>query len=233
MYGWLGLRLFDAADGDVVSLGGAHGNSRRGGAAFRRRAALCAIWRWRFCFSRRAPERDQSVDVYRSAENRHLAQPAVAQQLSVVERDHRHRQLWASAPVSPCCSARLLVVVGVVLISWKPEAAPSSYRWWHVLYSMAAGFLAGIAFPLRRYGLTMTNEPVFFGFVVAIVSLLGTMPYTLWTRGNALWFGILTACCTFFCSGFLKHSARCSRLMALDPWPGRDRVADRCDHAAF
>ena len=27
-------------------------------------------------------------------------------------------------------SGTLLVVVGVALISWKPEGAPSSYRWW-------------------------------------------------------------------------------------------------------
>jgi drug/metabolite transporter (DMT)-like permease len=74
----------------------------------------------------------------------------------------------------------LLVVAGVVLISWKPETAPSNYRWWHVLYSLAAGFLAGVAFPLRRYGLTITNEPVFFSAVVAIVSLLGVMPFSLW-----------------------------------------------------
>ncbi len=34
----------------------------------------------------------------------------------------------------------LLVVAGVVMISWKPEAAPPSYRWWHVAYSSVAGF---------------------------------------------------------------------------------------------
>jgi uncharacterized membrane protein len=74
----------------------------------------------------------------------------------------------------------ILVVVGVALISWKPETAASSYRWWHVRYSLGAGLLAGLAFPLRRYGLTITNEPVFFSFVVAIVSLLGSLPYILW-----------------------------------------------------
>jgi uncharacterized membrane protein len=78
----------------------------------------------------------------------------------------------------------LLVVAGVVLISWKPEAVTSSYRTWHVLYSLGAGFLAGLAFPLRRYGLTITNEPVFFSFVIATVSLFGAIPYIRWTHSG-------------------------------------------------
>jgi hypothetical protein len=45
----------------------------------------------------------------------------------------------------------LLVVAGVVLISWKPEAVTPSDRAWHVLYPLGAGFLADLAFPLRRY----------------------------------------------------------------------------------
>ena len=76
----------------------------------------------------------------------------------------------------------LLVVAGIVLISWKPETTALSYRWWHVLYSLGAGFLAGVAFPLRRYGLTITNEPGFFSFVIAVVSLVGSIPYVLWHR---------------------------------------------------
>jgi len=55
----------------------------------------------------------------------------------------------------------LLVVAGIVLISWKPETTAELPLVWHVLYSLGAGFLAGVAFPLRRYGLTITNEPVF------------------------------------------------------------------------
>jgi len=73
----------------------------------------------------------------------------------------------------------LSVVVGVVLISWKPQAPPPGYRWWHIVYSLGAGVLAGIAFPLRRLGLTITDEPVFFAAIVAVVSLAGAAPY-LW-----------------------------------------------------
>jgi uncharacterized membrane protein len=73
----------------------------------------------------------------------------------------------------------LLVVAGVVLISWKPDTPAPDYRGWHILYSLTAGLLAGIAFPLRRYGLSINNEPVFFAAVVAVTSLLGAVPYVL------------------------------------------------------
>jgi DME family drug/metabolite transporter len=109
----------------------------------------------------------------------------------------------------------LLVVAGVVMISWKPEVAPPSYRWWHVVYSMVAGFLAGVAFPLRRYGLTITNEPVFFSFVVAIVSLLGAVPYTLWTGGERKLIWHRRAVIDFFLSGFFEALGALLTLIAL------------------
>ena len=71
----------------------------------------------------------------------------------------------------PVLTGTLLVVIGVILISWRPTATTSTYRWWHVLFSLAAGFLAGIAFPVRRYALMISNEPVFFSAVIAVVSL--------------------------------------------------------------
>jgi drug/metabolite transporter, DME family len=99
----------------------------------------------------------------------------------------------------------LMVVAGVVLISWKAESASPSYRGWHVIYSLGAGFLAGLAFPLRRYGLTITNEPVFFSFVVAVVSLFGALPYVLWKRDDRglAWHpkGILLFSISGFCEG--------------------------------
>jgi len=109
----------------------------------------------------------------------------------------------------------LLVVAGVVLISWKPDVSPANYRWWHVLYSLAAGFLAGVAFPLRRYGLTITNEPVFFSAVVAVVSLFGAMPYTFWARGNQRLVWHPRGVIHFFCSGFFEGLGALLTLMAL------------------
>jgi DME family drug/metabolite transporter len=109
----------------------------------------------------------------------------------------------------------LLVVVGVVLISWKPEAAAPSYRWWHVVYSLAAGFLAGLAFPLRRYGLTITHEPVFFSFIVAIVSLLGSLPYILWRRPDAAIVWNRRGLMSFAASGFFEAMGALLTLVAL------------------
>lgn len=109
-------------------------------------------------------------------------------------------------------SGTLLVVVGVVLISWK---ATPSYRWWHVLYSLAAGFVAGVAFPLRRYGLTITNEPVFFSFIVAIVSLLGSIPYILWNRSDQGLVWQPKGVMHFFWSGFFEALGALLTLVAL------------------
>jgi uncharacterized membrane protein len=109
----------------------------------------------------------------------------------------------------------LLVVAGVVMISWKPDSAAPSYRAWHVLYSLGAGFLAGLAFPLRRYGLTITNEPIFFSFVIASVSLAGSIPYIRWTGADQglVWHrkGVLH----FFVSGFCEGMGALLTLVAL------------------
>ncbi|MFQ5960620.1 MAG: EamA family transporter [Candidatus Methylomirabilales bacterium] len=65
----------------------------------------------------------------------------------------------------------LFVVVGIVLISWQPEEKASVYRWWHVVFPLGGAFLAGIAFPVRRYALTISNEPLLFSALLAVVSL--------------------------------------------------------------
>lgn len=107
------------------------------------------------------------------------------------------------------------VVGGVVLISWKPDIPPPTYRWCHILYSLSAGVLAGIAFPLRRYGLTITDEPVFFAAVVAVVSLGSVIPYLLVTREDRglVWHpkGILH----FTASGFFEAIAALLSLIGL------------------
>jgi drug/metabolite transporter (DMT)-like permease len=112
-------------------------------------------------------------------------------------------------------SGTLLIVAGVVLISWKPDTIPSNYRWWHVLYSLAAGFLAGVAFPLRRYGLTITNEPIFFSAVIAVVSLLGAMPFTLRGRTDQRLVWHPRGVMHFFWSGFFEALGALLTLVAL------------------
>ncbi len=71
----------------------------------------------------------------------------------------------------------LLVVTGIVLISWQPEEKASAYRWWHVLFPLGGAFLAGIAFPVRRYALLISNEPLLFSALLAAVSLTCLLMY--------------------------------------------------------
>jgi len=109
----------------------------------------------------------------------------------------------------------LLIVVGVVLISWKPDVPPPGYRWWHIAFSLAAGVLAGVAYPLRRYGLTITDEPVFFAAVVAVVSLAGAVPYLWLSRDNRSPIWHPKAIVHFSLSGLFEGLGALLSLMAL------------------
>ena len=70
-----------------------------------------------------------------------------------------------------------LVVVGIVLISWKPEEQLLGFRRWHLLLPIGAAFLTGINHPIRRYVLTIANEPLFFSALMGTVSLGGFLVY--------------------------------------------------------
>jgi len=66
----------------------------------------------------------------------------------------------------------LLVVIGIVLVSWKSEQQLPSFRRWHLLLPLGAACLTGINHPIRRYVLTMANEPLFFSALMGTVSLI-------------------------------------------------------------
>jgi DME family drug/metabolite transporter len=70
-----------------------------------------------------------------------------------------------------------LVVVGIILISWKPEQQIPDFHRWHLLLPIGAAFLTGINHPIRRYVLTMANEPLFFAALMGAVSLGGFLVY--------------------------------------------------------
>ncbi len=70
-----------------------------------------------------------------------------------------------------------LVVAGIVLISWKPDRQLIGFRRWHLLLPIGAAFLTGINHPIRRYVLTMANEPLFFSALMGTVSLGGVLIY--------------------------------------------------------
>jgi drug/metabolite transporter (DMT)-like permease len=73
----------------------------------------------------------------------------------------------------------VLIVGGVTLISWQPQAERGSYRWWHLGFPLGAALLAGVSHPIRRYALGLANEPLFFAAVVGLVSLGWMTAYLL------------------------------------------------------
>jgi drug/metabolite transporter, DME family len=109
----------------------------------------------------------------------------------------------------------LSIVGGVILISWKSDTPASAYRWWHVLFSLGAGFLAGVAYPLRRYGLSISDEPLFFSAVVAIVSLVCFAPYGHFTASHEPRAWSRRALFPFVAAGFFEAMGALLSLMAL------------------
>jgi drug/metabolite transporter, DME family len=98
----------------------------------------------------------------------------------------------------------LLVVAGVVLVSWRAEQELLSFRWWHLLLPIGAAILSGVNHPMRRYALNLSNEPLFFSAFMGFVTLIafaGYMtissqePRLVWDR-RALW--------PFVCTGIFE-----------------------------
>jgi drug/metabolite transporter (DMT)-like permease len=73
----------------------------------------------------------------------------------------------------------VLIVAGVILISWQPQSQRANFRWWHIGYPLAAALLAGVSHPLRRYALGLADEPLFFAAVIGLVSFVWIASYLL------------------------------------------------------
>jgi len=71
----------------------------------------------------------------------------------------------------PILLGTISIVVGVALISWQGDKKQASFRWWHLAYPLGAAFLAGVSHPLRRYTLSLANEPLYLAAVIGIVAL--------------------------------------------------------------
>lgn len=72
-----------------------------------------------------------------------------------------------------------LIIIGVMLISWQPAAERVSFKWWHVGFPLGAAVLAGVSHPIRRYALSLANEPLYFAATVGLVSLFWMVGYLL------------------------------------------------------
>jgi len=96
----------------------------------------------------------------------------------------------------------LLVVIGIILVSWRAERELASFRWRHLLLPVYAACLTGMNHPIRRYALSLSNEPLFFSAFMGFVSFVGFLVYMtvspqeqrlVWDRralGPFLWAGI-------------------------------------------
>lgn len=73
----------------------------------------------------------------------------------------------------------IAIVAGVALISWQGRKKQASFRWWHLAYPLSAAFLAGVSHPLRRYALSLANEPLYLAAVTGIVALPWLVSATL------------------------------------------------------
>lgn len=103
-------------------------------------------------------------------------------------------------PGAAVAAGTVLVVIGIILVSWRSEEQIPTFRWWHLLFPLGAACLTGMNHPIRRYALSLANEPLFFAAVMGTVSLisflgyLGASPATdrlVWNR-KALWPFLLT-----------------------------------------
>jgi drug/metabolite transporter, DME family len=71
----------------------------------------------------------------------------------------------------------VLVVAGIILVSWRSEERIGDFRRWHLLLPIGAAFLTGMNHPIRRYVLTLADEPLFFSALMGTVSLGGFLVY--------------------------------------------------------
>jgi len=91
----------------------------------------------------------------------------------------------------------LLVVGGILLISWRADEAVKDFRPWYIVAPLLAAVLGGVIYPLRRYALRFSAEPIYFGAVVGIVGLLCVCAYIalpateeklVWNRDSLTYF---------------------------------------------
>ena len=71
----------------------------------------------------------------------------------------------------------VLVVGGIVLISWQPADSGLRFHWWEAIFPLLAALFAGIAFPIRRIAFDISNEPLYFAAILSIVSFVSLGPY--------------------------------------------------------
>jgi DME family drug/metabolite transporter len=88
----------------------------------------------------------------------------------------------------------LLVVGGILLISWRTGEAVEDFRPWYIAAPLLAALLGGVVYPLRCYALRFSHEQIYFGAVVGFLCVciylaLPTTKETLvWNRASIGYF---------------------------------------------
>lgn len=113
----------------------------------------------------------------------------------------------------------VLTVLGIVLTTWKLEGRLVNFRKWHLIFPLITALVTGITHPLRRFALTISNEPLFFTALVGPISLVSFLAYLaspisnekpVWDK-KALW--------PFIMGGIFETSAVLLMLLAFSSGP--------------
>ena len=75
----------------------------------------------------------------------------------------------------PIALGTLLVVGGILLISWRSAETVTDFHPWYVIAPLLAAILGGVVYPLRRYTLKISDDPIYFGAIIGVVGLACTM----------------------------------------------------------
>ena len=77
-----------------------------------------------------------------------------------------------------------LVVLGTILTTWKLEGRLKNFRKWHLIFPLITALVTAVVHPLRRFALTISNEPLFFTALVGPISLVSFLAYLASPVGN-------------------------------------------------
>ncbi len=97
----------------------------------------------------------------------------------------------------PIAVGTVLVVGGILLISWRSEESMANFHPWYVIAPLLAAILGGAVYPLRRYTLKYSDDPIYFGAIIGIVGLVctgiflaspGTKDKLVWHRRSVGYF---------------------------------------------